>query len=142
MSRQTKTITRLVEIKRRNAELAEAKYAAARSDVMSAERASMLLENAWRAAIDANEAIGSTADLERRDLHIRALRRAVDEGERTCCLKRARERETHAAMIEASIELRRFETWLEREAREQSLEARRIERIAEDEVASRKRSAG
>ena len=54
---------------------------------------------------------------------------------------RTHEARTREIMVEARIELRRFEVWLEKAAETQAIEIRRIGRIAEDEVATRKRSA-
>ena len=97
---------------------------------------------AWLAALDANDHIGLVFDLEYRDMQIRRLRRAVDQAEHQHAAARAAEAAARETMTEARIELRRFETWLEKTTRERDAELRQQERIAEDEVAARKRQAG
>ena len=139
---QLKTIGRLIEMKRKNAEQAELAHAAAHAGAVAADRARIDADRRWLAALDAADHIGFVGDLEYRDMQIRALRRGVDHAEQQFRLARAREAETREQMTDARIELRRFETWLERTEQEQRAERVRIERIAEDEVAARKQRAG
>lgn len=141
-ARQMKTISRLVEMKRRNAEKAELAHAVAHAKTVDAERVRIEADRRWLAALDAAEDIGDAVDLEYRDMYIRALRRAIDHAEREYTFARAAEAESRQAMTDARIELRRFETWIERSQEEQNAEARRVARIAEDEVAARKLRAG
>lgn len=141
-TRQMKTIGRLVEMKRRNAEKAELAHAVAHTKTVEAERARIEADRRWLAALDAAEDIGDAVDLEYRDMHIRALRRAIDHAEREYTLARVAEAASREAMTDARIELRRFETWIERSQEEQNAEARRVARIAEDEVAARKLRVG
>lgn len=143
MNKQQKTITRLLEIKRKTCDAVEAAHAKAHNEAAAAEQDRVRADTAWLTALDRNETIGTVADLEARDQHVRGLRRKVDEAERVFYLARMKETHAREAMTDARIELRRFETWLEKTQAEQQEEARRVERIAEDENASRKRmSAG
>lgn len=139
---QMKTIGRLIEMKRKSAEQAEMAHAAAHAGAVAADRARIDADRRWLAALDAADHIGFVGDLEYRDMQIRALRRAVDQAEQHFRLARAQEAEARERMTDARIELRRFETWLERTEQEQRTERIRIERIAEDEVAARKQRAG
>ena len=142
MNKQQKTITRLLEIKRRASEAAETVHALAHEEATKAENERVRADTAWLTALDRNETIGTVSDLEERDAHVRTLRSKVDEAERLFYVARMRETQAREAMTDARVELRRFEMWLERTQAEQAAEARRVERIAEDEVASRKRSTG
>lgn len=142
MNKQQKTITRLLEIKRRASEAAETAHVLAHDEAVKAEHERVRADTAWLTALDRNETIGTVSDLEERDAHVRALRTKVDEAERLFYLARTKESHAREQMTDARVELRRFEMWLERTQAEQAAEARRVERIAEDEVASRKRSAG
>ena len=142
MNKQQKTITRLLEIKRRASEAAETAHALAHNEAAKAEHERVRADTAWLTALDRTETIGTVSDLEERDAHVRTLRRKVDAAERLFYLARMKETHARELMTDARVELRRFEMWLERTQAEQAAEARRVERIAEDEVASRKRSAG
>ncbi len=137
-----KTIGRLIEMRRKNVEQAEMAHAAAHATAVAAERARIEADRRWLAALDAADHIGLVADLEYRDMQLRALRRGVDQAEQQFKLAGAREAERRERMTDARVELRRFETWLERSEQEQRTERLRIERIAEDEVAARKQRAG
>lgn len=141
-TKQMKTIGRLIEMKRRAAESAELAHAAAHARSAAADRARSDAERAWLAAVDANDHIGVVFDLEFRDLQIRGLRRALEQAEHQYAVARAAEARARGTMTEARIELRRFETWLEKTTREHDAELRQRERIAEDEVAARSRRAG
>ena len=140
-TKQMKTIGRLVEMKRRAAESAELANAAAHAGSVAAVRARIDAERAWLAAVDANEHIGVVFDLEFRDLQTRGLRRALEQAEHQYAGARAAEAVARETMTEARIELRRFETWLEKTTREHDAELRQRERVAEDEVAARSRRA-
>jgi len=139
----TKTIARIIETKRRESEAAEAAYAVAHAALLKAEEQRKNAEAAWAKAIDGGahgSAVAlSVADLEDHDRHVRSLRRVVETCERNAQGARAHEAKMRGVMTEARIELRRFEKWLERTTHAHAIEARRVERIAEDEVASRRR---
>lgn len=137
-----KTIIRLVEIKRRTADASEAKHVAAHAMARAAEQSWMHAHQEWLAAIDAKTAIGNAADLEDRDVQIQGLRRRVEESERRFCVARLAETQAREEMTDARVELRRFETWLEREQATEAIEVRRLERRGEDDLALRKRSVG
>lgn len=141
-ARHAKSIGRLVEMKRRKSDAAEAAHAAARSAMEATAQTKSEAERRWLAALDAHDHIGNVADLEIRDVLVRSLRRAVDEADRRLRVASAHEATARAAMTDARVELRRFETWLERQAEAAANEGRRVERIAEDEVAARGRRAG
>jgi hypothetical protein len=141
-TRQMKTIGRLIEMKRRSVEAAEMAHAAAHAKSLSMERARIEADCAWLTALDAADHVGLVADLEYRDMEIRRLRRAVDAAEQQYAFARMEESACLKVMTEARLELRRFETWLENAAEAQKAEERRVERIAEDEVAARKKRAG
>lgn len=133
-----KGIARLVDIKRRASEAAEAEYASAAEAVRVADRERIEADVRWLASLEAAEDISIIADLETRDFHVRCLRRAVDEAEQRVSMAKAYEVSAREAMTAARMELKRFETWLERVAAGRAEEARRVARIADDEVAARK----
>lgn len=138
-SAQTKTIARLVEIKTRNAEVAEAAYATAAAALTLAETARSEAETTLMKVVDGVATVASSGDLEDRDRHVLALRRRLMTVDEHVRLRRDDEARALRAMREARMEKKRFETWLERESAAATVEARRVERIAEDDVASRKR---
>lgn len=140
-TKQMKTMGRLLEMKRRNVERAEMAHAAAHAATAAAEAARITADRRWLAALDAAEHIGFIGDLEYRDMQVRSLRRAVDQAEQSFRLARANEAEARERMTDARIDLRRFEMWLERAEEEHRAETRRVERVAEDEVAARKQRA-
>ncbi len=140
--RATKTVDRLIEIKRRSVDTAEAAYALARAATIEAEEVRLHAELAWLAAHeerDARPAIVFASDLESRDARVRHLRRVVDQTEVSVIAARKREAKDQEAVTKARTELRRFEIWVERQALLQEYERRRLTRIADDEFASRKR---
>src|SRR5215207_5811827 len=142
MARQTKTIEKLVEMKKRSVEAQEASHAAASAAANAAEQARIRADRAWLSALDQDGDISSVADLVHRDQYVRSLRRGVDAAELRFFNARALENERLAAMTEARVDLKRYETWLEKDAAVRADERRRLERIAEDEVTSRKRRIG
>ncbi len=140
----TKKIARLVQIKQRTVDAAEAAHAAAHAASVEADGARASADRRWLAAVEAAQAvgvIGTIYDLDERDQHIRFLRRAIDAAEKVFLLARSKESLARDTMTEARVELRRFETWLEKATELAKEERKRIERGAEDEVASRKRAA-
>ncbi|MBX3258163.1 MAG: hypothetical protein KIS78_10225 [Labilithrix sp.] len=141
-TKQMKTMGRLIDVKRRAVDAAEAAHAAAHARTRAAEQARIHADRTWLAALDAADHIGLVADLEDRDAQIRALRRAVDQAEQRHALARSEELAAREAMTEARVELRRFERWLEKAVAEGQAEQRQRERVAEDEVAARKLRAG
>ncbi|MBX3209358.1 MAG: hypothetical protein KF764_30275 [Labilithrix sp.] len=141
-TRQMKTIGRLVDMKKRAADAAEMAHAAAHAVTVAAEQARIEADRTWLAALDAADHIGLAADLEYRDMQIRALRRAVDQAEQRHALARSAEFAARQAMTDARVELRRFERWLEKAVADGQAEQRQRERVAEDEVAARKLRVG
>ena len=140
--RATKTIERLVAMKRRSVEGAEAALASARTATLEAEDAQSRADRAWLAAHEGSEmcsAIVTVADLEVRDAELRHLRKAVDRSELELASARTREAEAQVVVTVVRTDLRRFEIWMERQAMVQDLEKRRQARLAEDEIAARKR---
>ena len=142
MTKQMKTIGRLIEMKRRNVERAELAHAAAHAKTKAAEQAWNERQQRWHAAVDAIHDIGDALDLEYRDADLRALRRAIDVAEHEHAVARAEEAASRDAMTSARIEHRRFETWMERSVEAQKEETRRLARLADDDVAARKQRAG
>jgi flagellar biosynthesis chaperone FliJ len=141
-----KTIKRLVDIKTRNAEAAEAAYATANAIAETAEKTRDQARERYFNVVDDKDdtkhiVIASSADLEDRDRQIRFLRRLADDAENKLRACRAKEAEARNMMTEARMERRRYETWLEREVAAAATENRRVERLAEDDVASRKKAA-
>lgn len=136
-----KGIARLVDIKRRACEAAEVELAAAVAAVTAAERERIEADMRWLASVEAYDHVGLMSDLETRDFHLRCLRRAVDEAEQRLILARSYEATARQAMTEARVEVKRFETWNERVATGRAEEAKRLARIADDEVAARKAAA-
>src|SRR4051794_25145248 len=122
MNKQQRTITRLLEIKRRASEAAETAHALAHNEAATAEHERLRADTAWLTALDRNETIGTAADLEERDAHVRSLRKMVDESERVFYLARMKETHARELMTDARVELRRFEMWLERTRTEQAAE--------------------
>lgn len=138
-----KTIKRLVDIKTRHAEAAEAAYATANAIAENAEKTRDRARERYLAVVDETydgAKIAMAADLEDRDRHVRFLRRQADDAEHKLSACRAREAEARNVMTEARMERRRYETWLEREVEAAKAETRRVERLAEDDVASRKKA--
>lgn len=140
-TKQMKTIGRLIEMKRRAVEVAEMAHASAHAVTVAAETARNDANERWLAAIDASSDIGLASDLEDLDRHIRGLRRTFDRLEHELAVAHVKERGTREKMTDARIELRRFETWLERAEAERMAEVQRVARIADDEVAARKQRA-
>jgi hypothetical protein len=141
-TRQMKTIGRLIEMKRRAAEVAEMAHASAHAKTVAAENARLEADRRLQAGLDAVDDIGLASDLEDRDMKIRGLRRSVEQTERQFVIARAEESGAREAMTDARVELRRFETWLEKTEAERAAELQRVARIADDEVAARKLRAG
>jgi flagellar export protein FliJ len=139
---QMKTMGRLIDMKARSAELAELAYAEACARTKDAEAALDRAESAWNEALDEFPAVSCVTDLEDRDLRIQGLRRGVDFASLRVSESKTNEEAARAAMTAARIDLRRFETWRDRVTAAQQAEVRRVERIAEDEVAARKQRAG
>ncbi len=138
---QLKTMGRLIDMKAKNAELAELAYAEACARTKDAESTLTRAEEAWNTALDEFPDVSSVTDLEDRDFRIQALRRGVDFASMRVNDARANEEAARTAMTAARIDLRRFETWRERVTAAHQAEVRRVERIAEDEVAARKQRA-
>jgi len=139
----TKKIERLVEIKRKAVQVAEAAYAAASMASVRADAERADADRRWLAAMEAEARVGVLGivyDLEERDQHMRFLRRAIDEAERRYMAARMQETLYREALTDAKTELRRFETWLERAQTTARSETMRRERVAEDELAARKRA--
>jgi hypothetical protein len=138
---QMKTMGRLIEMKERSAELAELAYAEACSRTKEAEAALDRADRAWNDALDEFPVVSSVTDLEDHDLRIQGLRRGVEIASILVRETKTNEEAARAAMTAARIDLRRFETWRDRVIAAQKAEVRRVERIAEDEVAARKQRA-
>ena len=140
----TKKIARLVQIKQRTVDAAEAAHAAAHAVSNEADAARAAADRKWLAAVESAQAIGVVGtiyDLDERDQQIRFLRRAIDAAEKAYLLARSKEAAARDVMTEARVELRRFESWLEKATELAKEERKRVERGAEDEMASRKRAA-
>lgn len=141
----TKKISRIVQIKQRTVDAAEAAHAAAHHASIQADAERAAADRKWLAAVHASQAVGVVGtidDLADQDAQIRFLRRKIDEAEHTYLIARTNEAVAREAMTEARIELRRFETWLEKATAAAQEERKRIERGAEDEVAQRKVANG
>jgi lambda repressor-like predicted transcriptional regulator len=139
MNKQSKVIGRLVDIKQRAVEAAEAAFALACQATKSAEQARDRAEAVWvRVASEDATGVGIVADLADRDVQLRALRRAADAAARNIALAKKHETGAREAIVAAKIEHRRYETWLERMTAAHAAEVRRTERVAEDEVTARK----
>jgi hypothetical protein len=141
-TKKAKTIAKLVDLKRKSVETREAAHALAAAATEAAEQARINADRAWLSALDLNDTVGTIADLADRDMYVRGLRRTVDVAEELFYTARTDQNEKLAAMTSARIDLRKYETWLERDAATQAEELRRVERVAEDEVAARNRRAG
>lgn len=138
----TKKIARFVDVKQRQVDAAEAQYAMLRNATAAAEEAVVRAEGAWLEAASTGPEVATIDDLEMYDMHVRNLRRAVETAYVKVGSAKAAEQHAHQEMVAARTELRRFETWLDREKTAQTAEVRRRERLAEDAVAARKRSLG
>lgn len=141
MKKQTKMIHRLVDLKERAAETAETAHAAAHHATQAAEQELRAAIEAWRAFTEAKPEVTSVHDLEDRDRQYKWLRKTLESAERAAQLARIEEASKREKMTEARIELRRYETWLTNTTELAALEAKRVQALADDEVAARKRSA-
>ncbi|MBX3228837.1 MAG: hypothetical protein KIT84_42100 [Labilithrix sp.] len=141
MSKQTKMIYRLVDIKQRAADAAETAHVAAHHATLEAEAALRRAIALWNAFIaTTSDDVATAADLQHRDLEHKWLRRSIEDHERAALVARTEEAAAREAMTTARIELRRYETWLENTQELARIEAKRVQRLADDEVAARKRS--
>jgi hypothetical protein len=140
--KQANKILRLVDIKQLAVEHAEAAHAAAQAKTAAANEAYVRAEAAWLEAASAKEGeLETVSELQDRDLRIRKLWRVLQDAQRAFSLARSAAAMLQDKLIDARIDLRRFEMWLERKREEQANEARRLERIAEDERAGRRQVA-
>ena len=137
MSTGTKAVERIIDLKERAVERAETEHAAANAAAQRAVESEASIRAAFVSALDAHDDVGSAWDLEARDMRIRGLRRRVHLAEQTSTEARTKRAATERALAAARIELRAFETWLERIRSARAAEVRRLERAADDEVAAR-----
>jgi uncharacterized protein YciI len=137
MKQTTKAMGRLVDLKTRAVEIAEAAYALACREVAAAEETRLRAEDAWLRAIHEQGIVGVVGDLHDRDSAVRARRQTADAAQKAAAAAKRREAEASIALVAAKIEQRRYETWIERRAEATAAEERRVERIAEDEVSAR-----
>lgn len=141
-SKQTKMIHRLVDIKQRAVDKAETAHVEAHQRTLEAEAKVKRAISAWNDFVSgggAAQGVASIADLEDRDREYKWLRKSIDDCERDVMLARIDETQTRETMTSARIELRRYETWLENTLEVRALEAKRVQMLADDEVAARNR---
>lgn len=136
-----KRIDKLVHVKERAADAAEAALAAARAATAAAERVVTETERAWVAVLERCASATSTAELEDADARGRTLRQAVQRAEWALATKRRDEDQRREAVAAARQELRRFEMWGERALATVNATAARVARLAEDDLAARKQRA-
>jgi flagellar export protein FliJ len=134
-----KRIGRLVDVRERERDGAQAELAAAKRATESALAAVQRAEESWNG--EASKAAGAAPmavhEFALQRMHLLTLRRAID-------LARAdHERaQTHEqAMLEAATaaqrELRKMEIWREAETERQRVERERVDQITTDEIAAR-----
>lgn len=137
-----RAIARFVDVKRHAAEAAEAEHAEAQRERERREQACASAEARWLDAVSGAAAPRTAGDLEAMDMHVRGLKRAVEHAHAKLVTARKREALAREDMVKARTELKRFETWLERERAARANAERIRERKAEDAVAARRRSVG
>lgn len=136
-----KRIEKLVHLKQLAVDAAESALVAARVAIANAEHVLRETEAVWGEAIRRGETARDFADLADADARARTLRQAVQRAEWTLIMKRREEEPRLLAVAAARTELRRFEIWGERTDATANAEATRVRRVAEDDLASRKRRA-
>lgn len=141
MKKQTKMIHRLVDIKERASEAAETAHVVAHQASQAAEGRLREAIGAWTTFAQSTPEVTSVHDLEDRDRQYKWLRKQLEDAEKSVQIARAEESAKREKMTEARIELRRYETWLENTTELAKMEAKRVQALADDEVAARKRSA-
>lgn len=134
----SKRIDKLVQVKQRAVDGAEAALAAARAATAAAELALVETEKAWSAALSLGANATSSGELDEADARARTLRQAVQRAEWAVVVKRREEEPRRAAVAAARQELRRFEMWSERAVATTRATAARVARLAEDDLAARK----
>ncbi len=134
-----RAMSRLLEIKRRMADAAEAEYAKVQLAVIHAQREARSAEQTWHRLATEKLRVKTVADLEDHVMSVRLTRRIADAAAKEAAALEAKQTEALQKLTEAKREVARYETWLEREEAARAAEERRLERLREDEHASRKR---
>ncbi len=125
MTTEGKTVARLLAVKQRKVNAAEAAHVVAHRATREASLTHAAAEARWMAAVDADLAIGAGPDRETRLDHVGMLAQAVVRAERDLHVRLHLEAEKRQTMLELRTELRRFESWLAATAEVRRLEARR-----------------
>jgi len=135
-----RAMTRLLEIKQRAAEAAEAEAALAQNALLLAQDDAEQAETAWTTAATALPVVATMSDLEDHVTTVRLLRRIADAAKMRVNAARIASVNAQTKIAEARREVCRYETWLDRQHAALAEEARRQERAREDEHAARKRN--
>lgn len=135
----SRRIARLVSMKQRCADAADAEVAAARRATEAAESARALARAASEDAAKRATAVTTSTDLAVNDAWIRTLEKAVMRANAAVAIAKQHEARAQARATSAHVELRKFETWEENTLAAVAMEAKRVARVAEDELAARKR---
>lgn len=140
MSRaKLKRISRLVGLRERDRDLAQAKLAEAVRGTASARVALDAAREAWRVEAEAAAATNTiqVSEFALLRAHLRSLQRAVELATRRLADAEGREREARDATTLAQRELRKMELWHETESARELAEANRRDQATTDEFAAR-----
>ena len=135
----TTRIGRLVNVKQRAVDEAAAALVAAQAVTAAAEQLLESTQLAMAAALDRRTSARTMADLVDMDAYARSLQKAVQRAYASLRARQKDEGHLMVAVTEARMELRRFEMWGERASATQEAVAARLARVAEDDLAARKR---
>jgi len=135
-----RAMSRLLDIKRRVADAAEAEHAKLQLALLHGRQEAESSEQMWHRLAVEKPLVKTIADLEDHVTSVRLLRRIADATAKQLQSREAACMEALAKLTEARREVTRYEMWLERQLEAQAEENRRLERLREDEHAARKRS--
>lgn len=129
---------RLVELRKRAVDLAQAADAEATRAVSEAEELARMAEARWsNAAAEPPHARLSSAEFAAESAWIHGLRERADRAEVRATEARKEAAQKRAELVEAKGELRKIELWREGLAAKARAVTERKERLAADEVAAR-----
>ncbi|MEZ4440222.1 MAG: hypothetical protein R3B72_14090 [Polyangiaceae bacterium] len=140
MSRSLKRIQRLVELRKRGSDAAQAALAQAKRQAAVAEQMRLQAEQAWRHR--AQELAGtremSAADFAHAHAHLQSLDARAQQARDAELAEAAAVRERHSEAVRADQELQKTERWSDRVETRIRQQSDRAERLRDDEIAARK----
>ncbi len=130
---------RIVDLRKRDVELAQAVCAKATMAAQEAEQAARDAEQAWMSAGETTSdgSCASSTDLAESSAWLRTLKLRADRAAARSREARKEVEQAHASLVAARSELRRIELWRDGLASAERAVTDRKERIASDEVAAR-----